>query len=422
MTTTPRLVYITTIAHSANLILEEQLSFMRERGFDVVVISAPGDELRVIREREGVITVPVPMEREISPLKDLVSLVRLYIVLRRLRPAIVNAGTPKAGLLGMIAAWAAGIPVRIYFLFGLRMETTRGLKRFVLGVAERCASACAHRVICVSESLRRLYIKLGYTTEAKACVLQICPCFQRHGRTGKGSPNSIDADQLTQTRQLREQAQALRAHLGIPDRAPVVGFVGRLTRDKGVPELLDAFDQVLASFPEARLLMLGRFEDGDPIPENYVKRLRSHPRVVMTGQVPDAAPYYRIMDVVGFPSYREGLAGPPLEAALVAEIPAVVFEATGVVDAVCDGVTGTIVPLGDVARFARALERYLTNDLVRREHGQAGRKYVLRHFSPEIVHEAIYEEYLRLLKARSRALFQKLTDSPDRASRRALRK
>jgi Glycosyl transferase 4-like domain len=103
----------------------------------------------------------VPMEREISPFKDLVSLVRIYRVLRHIRPAIVNAGTPKAGLLGMIAACAAGVPVRIYSLLGLRWETARGLKRFVLGVAEHCASALAHTVICVSKSLRQLYVTLG---------------------------------------------------------------------------------------------------------------------------------------------------------------------------------------------------------------------------------------------------------------------
>jgi glycosyltransferase involved in cell wall biosynthesis len=393
----PRLVYIMTSALST-LFLKRHLAYMRERGFDVVVISAPGDELRVIGEREGVTTIPVPMEREISPLKDLVSLVRLYTILRRLRPAIVNAGTPKAGLLGMIAARAAGVPVRIYFLLGLRLETTRGMKRFVLTVAERCASAFAHRVICDSESLRRLYVKLGFTTEAKTCV------------PGKGSPNGIYVDEPREAAQVGERARALRARLGIPDGAPVVGFVGRFTRDKGVPDLLDAFDLLLASFPDARLLMLGDFEEGDPIPESYVTRLRSHPCVIMPGFVSDPGSYYRIMDVVAFPSYREGLAGPPLEAALVAEVPSVAFEATGTVDAVCDGVTGTIVPLGNVASFAHALEKYLGNDLLRREHGEAGRKYVLRHFSPETVNGAVYGEYVRLLKTRSHGLLEKLLD------------
>jgi glycosyltransferase involved in cell wall biosynthesis len=415
MTTTPRLVYIVTSASSVRF-LRNQLTYMRDRGFEVALISAPGDELRVIRELEGVTTVTVPMEREISPFKDFVSLIRLYTALRRLRPTIVNAGTPKAGLLGMIAACVAGVPIRVYFLLGLRLETTRGIKRFVLGAAERCASALAHKVICDSESLRRLYVRLGFATQAKTCV------------PGKGSPSGIYADpgvytdEIPQTPQTRERARALRAQLGIPDRAPVVGFVGRITRDKGVPELLDAFDRLLASLPNVWLLMLGRFEDGDPIPDSYAKRLLSHPRVVMAGFVSDTAAYYRIMDVIAHPSYREGLAGPPLEAALVAEVPSVVFEATGSVDAVCGGVTGTIIPLGDVASFACALQKYLTNELLRREHGQAAHNYVLRHFSPEIVLEAIYGEYLQLLKARRRAFYQEIMDYHDRVSQSALEK
>src|ERR1700757_944805 len=140
MATTPRLVYIMTSAASATYV-RNHLIYMRERGFEVAFISAPGDELRIVRELSGVTIVTVPMEREISPFKDLVSLIRLYAALRRLRPTIVNAGTPKAGLLGMIAAWAAGVPIRIYFLLGLRLETTQALKRFVLSIAERWASA-----------------------------------------------------------------------------------------------------------------------------------------------------------------------------------------------------------------------------------------------------------------------------------------
>jgi glycosyltransferase involved in cell wall biosynthesis len=334
------------------------------------------------------------LEREISPLKDLVSLVRLYRVFRRFRPAIVNAGTPKAGLLGMIAARAANVPVRIYSLHGLRLETSRGFKRFMLAVAERCTSALAHRVICVSESLRRLYVTLGLTTDAKTCVL------------GEGSVNGLDADTFTPT----SQAQTLRANLKIPDGAPVIGFVGRLTRDKGVPELLDAFDQILVSFPRAWLLMLGDFEHGDPIPKSYAKRLCSHPRVVMTGYVSDPPSYYPIMDVLALPSYREGFPTVLLEAA-AAQVPIVAFKATGSVDAVSDGVTGTLVPIGDVGSLARALQRYLSDDFLKREHGQAGRERVLRHFRPDLIWELLYAEYARLLKTRNGVLFQRLVDS-----------
>lgn len=401
MTTTTRLIYITTVALSANGFLQGQLTYMRERGFDIVVVSAPGDDLRMIREREGVATIAIPMEREISLLKDLIALVRLYRVLRRLRPAIVNAGTPKAGLLGMISAYAARVPVRVYSLHGLRLETTRGFKRYILGTSERCASAFAHRVICVSKSLRQLYLKRGYTTEAKVCVL------------GEGSANGVDADKFRPTPQGRNRA--LLARLGIPDGAPVIGFVGRFTRDKGVPELLNAFDQVLRSFPDARLLMLGDFENGDPIPDSYAKRLRSHPRVVMAGFVSDTSPYYPIMHVLAFPSYREGYPTAPLEAA-AAEVPTVAFKATGSVDAVCDGETGTLVPLGDVGSFARALEKYISDDALRRVHGQAGHERVVRLFRPEMIWESLYEEYAQLLKTKDLASFQKLVCYSDAAT------
>lgn len=376
---------------------------MRKRGFDVVVISAPGDELRILGEREKVTTIAVPMEREINLFKDLLSLVRLIRVLQRIRPAIMNAGTPKAGLLGMIAATAVGVPVRIYSLHGLRLETAHGLKRFLLGLAERCSSALAHRVICCSESLRQLYVRLGFSREAKTCVL------------GEGSANGMDIDEFTPTPQSCDRTRALRMRLGIPNGAPVVGFVGRFTRDKGVPELLDAFDQILPSFPDARLLMVGDFEEGDPVPESYLKRLRSHLRAIITGYVYDPASYYPIMDVLAFPSYREGFGNAVLEAA-AARIPTVAFRATGSVDAVRDGVTGTLVPLGDVGAFASALQRYLSDDLFRSEHGEAGHKRVLRDFRPEMIWKLLHGEYVRLLGCRDRVLSQRLIVSQANAS------
>jgi glycosyltransferase involved in cell wall biosynthesis len=190
----------------------------------------------------------------------------------------------------------------------------------------------------------------------------------------------------------------------------VVGFVGRLTRDKGVPELLDAFDQILGSFPDARLLMLGDLEDGDPIPESYAKRLCKHPRAVMTGKVFDPPSYYPIMDVLALPSYREGSPNVLLEAG-AAQVPTVAFKATGSVNAVCDGVTGTLVPLGDVDAFARALQRYLRDDFLRRKHGQAGRERVLRDFRPEMIWKLLHGEYARLLGSEDRVLSRSLVVS-----------
>ena len=169
-----RLVYVVTVPMSARYHLRGHLAYMREHGYDVTVISSPGSDLDLVAEREGVRTVAVPMAREVEPVADFRSLWRLYRAMRAIRPHIVNAGTPKAGLLGMIAARLARVPVRIYVLRGLRAETTSGLWRAVLTVAERCASACAHRVVCVSRSLAEVYVRGNERREYHPCVGQHC--------------------------------------------------------------------------------------------------------------------------------------------------------------------------------------------------------------------------------------------------------
>ncbi|HKR67204.1 MAG TPA: glycosyltransferase, partial [Thermoanaerobaculia bacterium] len=149
-----RLAYITTAGMSARYLLAGQLAFMQRSGFDVTLFCAGGADLDLVAQRENVRVIAIPFEREVAPLRDLRALWRLVIELRRVRPDVVNAGTPKAALLGMIASALLRVPVRIYTLRGLRSETARGVRRFVLEQLERLTAALAHRVVCVSASLR----------------------------------------------------------------------------------------------------------------------------------------------------------------------------------------------------------------------------------------------------------------------------
>lgn len=368
-----------------------QLAFMREAGFDVVVVTSPGEQLEVAADREGVRAIGIPMEREISPLADLRSLTRLVRIFRRLRPDVVNAGTPKAGLLGMLAAKIAGVPLRIYTLRGLRAETTRSLKLWLLHATERAASACADVVICVSESLREEYLRRGLTARAKTRVI------------ASGSSNGIDSSRFS-VPSLTAKAAELRLALGIPDRARVIGFVGRLTRDKGVRELSAAFRQLEREFDDLWLLLVGDWETGDALDAAEVELLTSHPRVIKSGFVADTAKWYRLMDVLAFPSYREGFPNVPMEAGASGR-PVVAFRATGTVDAVRDGVTGRLVPLGDSAALAGALRMYLNDPALAAEHGAAGRDRVLREFAPRRVWSelaAAYREWLNAARERRR--------------------
>jgi glycosyltransferase involved in cell wall biosynthesis len=328
------------------------------------------------------------MEREIAPLKDIVSLRRLWQLFRRMRPDLVVAGTPKAGLLGSLAARLAGVPRVVYTLHGLRLETARGWKRILLTVSERVACGCAHRVHCVSPSLRARAIGLGLVRPDKAVVV------------GPGTCCGIDADRFHASLDALQKASALRRQLGIHESAQVIGFVGRFTRDKGISELYQAFASLRERYSNLRLLLVGDFEPGDPIAEDMRRTIESNCEVIRTGFVPDAAPYYHLMDICVLPTYREGFPGVSLEAQS-SGIPVVTTNATGASDSVLDRQTGFIVPVGDVSALSAAIDCLLSDPSLRKRMGKAGRVWVENVFRREIVWEAYARAYKQEVSSES---------------------
>ena len=369
------------ITHSQTcLVLRGRLRALRDAGFSVVLISSPGEMAEQLAAEEGAGLIAIPIQRGISPLADFLSLLRLTFALRQLRPAIAEFSTPKAGLLGNIAAFLCRVPSRVYLLRGLRLETSSGLARVVLKAAEKLAAACAHAVVCNSESLRQQTIALRLVPENKLRVL------------GGGSSNGVDIARFT------PGADTMRAKLNIPSGAPVVGFVGRLTRDKGIPELLQAFNLLLEKIPAARLLLVGWFDESEDALSVYQRaRIEAHPRIIRTGFVPDTAPYYRAMDLLVLPTWREGFPNAVLEAA-ASGLPVITTHTTGARDAVIPGVTGTLIPPGDPVALSEALLSMLQHPERRLAMGQTARQWVVQTFGKRRVLGLTVNLYLQLLR------------------------
>jgi glycosyltransferase involved in cell wall biosynthesis len=386
-----KLAYVTTVPITQWGFLRGQNDFLAAHGFEIHAISSPGDYLEALADRDNVIVHPVPIARTIAPLEDLASTWRLFRVLRRIRPEIVHVSTPKAALLGAAAAYAARVPVRIYCLRGSITEPSAGLRRRLFRMIERLTARLCHQTICVSESLLA-FARAESILPARVGIV-----------AANGMSNGIDVDRFdagtadpSVLRMLPEALQRL-AH----DRsAIVIGYVGRLARDKGIDHLWDAWTALRELYPRVHLLLVGSWEAEAKVSAECRNGLESDPRVHILGHVEDVVPYYRLMSFCVFPSFgSEGFPNAPMEAAAM-HLPVIATRVVGSIDAVEDGVTGVLVPPRDTRALLEAIRAYLDDPDLRSRHADAGWRRVRRDFRQEIVWEALRQEYVRLLGER----------------------
>jgi glycosyltransferase involved in cell wall biosynthesis len=362
------------------MVLRGRLRTLREAGFRVTLVSSPGDLLYSTAASEGVESIAIPIERQIAPLKDIVSLARLWWMLRRLKPDLTEFSTPKAGLLGTIAAKLAGVPARVYMLRGLKLQTSKGIKHRILHAAEQLAAASADSVLCNSASLRMEAMMLGVAPAEKLHLL------------GEGSSNGVNVDRFA------PGPSDIRDRIGLPREVPVIGFVGRFTNDKGLPELIEAFDTILKAQPAAHLLLVGWFDAAEDALDSRLRaRILSHPRIHVTGMVADTAPYYHAMDMMVLPTWREGFPNAVLEAA-ASGLPVITTESTGSRDSVLPEVTGLLIPPGYPVAISESVLQLLRNPVRRLAMGKAARSWVLAHYGNERVLGLTVAYYKSLLK------------------------
>lgn len=373
--------------------IDDSLQFLRgypeylvDNGWDVHVVSNAGPRLQELENAEGVWVHPIRMARSPAPLSDLVALLRWVILIWRIHPDAVSVGTPKAGLLGITAAFLNRVPVRIYLLRGLRLETSRGFRRQILIAVERFSMSWATHVLAVSNSLRDQALAMKLTRSGKIRVV------------GHGSSNGVDVVEFDPARFTDASSTDLADEIGLRPGVCTIGFVGRLTRDKGLHVLVEALQILSDRGIECQLLVLGGVDDksGQQMLEG-LHQLKI--AVVVVGYVDAPARYYALMDIFCLPSFREGFANVVLEASSMA-IPVVVSNATGMLDTIQEGRTGTASPVGDALLLATSLGRIASKCAETADWGRNGRQLVKDRFRRQTV-QASYANDLRDLVIRA---------------------
>ena len=362
------------------LVLRGRVRALRDAGFKVSLLSSPGELLEETARTTHVDAFAIPMERGISLMRDIGAMIRIWRLLRCVKPDIVEFSTPKAGLLGMLAARFSGISLRIYLLRGLKLETSHGFRRLLLLWAERVASKSANLVVCNSRSLRRQARAMGIAPVSKLVLL------------GGGSSNGVDITRFA------PGPSTIRETYRIPHKAPVIGFSGRLTADKGLPELMEAFAMIQRVVPDAYLLLVGWFDAAEDALERGMRtRIEGHPRIICTGLVEDTVAYYRAMDLMVLPSWREGFPNAVLEAAATG-VPVIGTHCTGSCDAVIPDVTGVLVPAGSPGAITEAVLDLLRHPDRCRRMALAARAWVAKNYDDRVVLGLVVDFYLNLIR------------------------
>lgn len=374
-----KIIHMVTAPGSVGL-MRGQLAYLKNCGYDVTVISSPGERLYQASKEEGFKAKGINMERTIAPFKDLLSLLKVISYFIKVRPRVCNAGTPKAGLIGMLAAWLTKVPFKVYTIRGLPFEGARGIKRKILILSEKVACACADKVICISPSIKNRAIEYKLTQKNKIILF------------GSGSSNGLKLEKYIYNDNIDLQVKEINAKYSLKNYEFVIGYVGRINNFKGVKELVEAFEMLQRKHQNIALMLIGKKESKDSISTEIEKKINDNPNIIEVGYKNDPIPYYYTMDILAFPTYREGFGNVSIESQATGT-PVVTTNATGVVDTIIDKETGFIVNVKDVEGLKSAIEKFVLDPKIIKIMGKRAKKRVFNEFGSHIIWEGIAELY-----------------------------
>lgn len=382
----PKLIRITTVPLSLKLLLAGQMSYMKTQGWEVIMVSADGREVAQAIKNEGVRHEVIPFTRRITPLDDLRCIWKLIQLFRREKPDIVHTHTPKAGLLGMIAANLAGVTIRIHTLAGIPAMAAEGRKKTLLESIEKWTYSNATEVWPNSVGLRKFVLQKELCSEYKLRII------------GKGSSNGVDLEKFNRE-VLKENhlvAATMRIMPGEDDY--IILSVGRLVKDKGIEELVAAFlNSKIVN--KSKLVLLGAFEqDLDPLSPETVQTIQDHPRIIQIDWSDHVAHYLALADVLVHPSHREGFPNVILEAGAM-QVPVICSDIIGNTDIIAQQKTGLIFPVKDALVLKEALEFGFVKRDKMAYYAENLYDEIINNYDRNFLQKEIYNNYQRLLSS-----------------------
>lgn len=347
--TNKTLIRITTVPASLGGLLTGQLKFM-SKYYNVIGIASSGNgTLDKVGREEGIKVIPVEMTRKITPIKDVKATWQLYRIFKNEKPLIVHTHTPKAGILGMLAAYLAKVPHRLHTVAGMPLVVASGPKRKLLNFVEKMTYACATKVYPNSFGLEEIILKNRFARPNKLKVL------------GNGSSNGIDTDFFNDELFSHADKCNLRNSLNISNEDFVFLYVGRIVKDKGINELIEAFKKLEScGIKNCKLVLVGNFENElDPVLPKTHDEIDTNPNIITTGWQSDVRPYFSISDILAFPSYREGFPNVVMQAGAMG-IPSIVSDINGCNEIIVPDKNGVIVPPQDTQSLFEAMQLMYT--------------------------------------------------------------
>lgn len=384
MQSKPKLIRITTVPISLRTLLKGQMKYMYQNGFEVMAITS-GSDVKDIEDTESVPVITIEMTRQITPLKDLKAVRALYKLFKKEKPDIVHTHTPKAGIVGMMAAWLAGVPVRLHTVAGLPLLVVTGLKRKILNFVERLTYFFATKVYPNSKGLYDIILTEGFTSSENLKVI------------GNGSSNGIDTSHFNPDYYTNEQKSTLKQQYDIQEGEFVYVFVGRIVKDKGINELAQAFKKLCEEYNHVKLLIVGDFErELDPLSQETENILQENPHIVLTGFQKDVRPFLSISDALVFPSYREGFPNVVMQSGAMG-LPCIVSDINGCNEIIVNDKNGIIIPVQDPKAVFAAMKRILWDQDYFLELKENARDMITSRYEQKILWQALKSEYLDLL-------------------------